>query len=494
MSNPSIIVKNLAVKLGGNTVLDDISFELEPQQHLAITGESGSGKTTLAKALSGKVFHAGTIHLSSSETTATRRVVFVEQQDHFKNLSNQSSFYYQQRYNSTEAEDAATVEQELERISLAVITESNERRNRIQEVLERFNLSYRRHTPLLQLSNGEHKRFQLVSAFLHQPQVLILDQPFIGLDVKSREALHTVINELAVHTAIIIITSIGEVPACITHIAELSKGKLKSFSKKNQFQHKIAQPILFANKPIPHTKERTDFTNAIAIKNTSVQYGEKVILNNINWQVARGEKWLLKGPNGAGKSTLLSLLTGDNPQAYANEIYLFDKRRGSGESIWDIKKNIGYISPEVHMYFDRGLSCYHAVASGFFDTMGLYRALSTAQEQVLAQWLAYFDLKSVQHKPLSSLSSGMQRLVLLARALVKNPPLLILDEPCQGLDDQLTQEFNSLIDELCVRANKTLIYVSHYDGEIPSCIDKKLELNNGHAVISNRNIKQIIAA
>jgi molybdate transport system ATP-binding protein len=221
------------------------------------------------------------------------------------------------------------------------------------------------------------------------------------------------------------------------------------------------------------------------LKNVSVQYGDKTILQNINWQVQRGDKWWIQGPNGAGKSTLLSLLTGDNPQAYANEIYLFDKRRGSGESIWDIKKKIGYISPELHWFFDKGITVYGAIASGFFDTMGLYRRLSVEQESIVAKWITYFDLNTLQHKSLSLLPSGLQRLVLLARALVKNPPMLILDEPCQGLDDNQTATFVNLIDQLVVRNNRTLLYVTHYEHEVPNCIDKKLVLNKGIATFSN---------
>ena len=148
---------------------------------------------------------------------------------------------------------------------------------------------------------------------------------------------------------------------------------------------------------------------------------------------------------------MLSLVTGDNPQAFANEIYLFDRKKGSGESIWDIKQKIGYVSPELHHYFDSGFSCFEVVASGLFDTIGLF----------------------------SQLSNGEQRLVLLTRALIKNPPLLILDEPCQGLDREVSAWFITLINDICVRMNKTLIYVSHYDEEIPLCVTKTLKLEQG---------------
>lgn len=218
------------------------------------------------------------------------------------------------------------------------------------------------------------------------------------------------------------------------------------------------------------------------MSNVAVRYNEKIIFEQVNWNVQKGDKWQVKGANGSGKSTLLSLINGDNPQAYANEIFLFDKKRGTGESIWDIKQKIGYVSPELHWYFDKSISVFETIASGFFDTMGLYRRLSEEQEMHIAKWLAVFNLSEQAFTLLSHLPVSRQRLVMLIRALIKNPALLILDEPCQGLDDQQTTDFVYLIDHFC--QDKTLIYVSHYDHEVPSCINKKLELKEGKATIT----------
>ena len=188
----------------------------------------------------------------------------------------------------------------------------------------------------------------------------------------------------------------------------------------------------------------------------------------------------MKGVNGAGKSTLISLITGDHPQAYANKVFLFDKKRGSGESIWDIKKKIGFISPELQWYFDKTISVYNTIASGFFDTIGVYKKLSEEQHFIVQQWLSFLNLTAKSQFSLSTLSTSQQRLALLARALVKNPSLLILDEPCQGLDEQQVKDFVELIDELCIQSNKTLIYVSHYENEIPKCINNVLVLEDNN--------------
>ena len=480
MNQPSIIVKNLEIKMQGNTVLDAVSFLLHNDEHLAIIGESGSGKTILAKALAGQLFYKGTIDIPSPQ-----KPLFVEQHYHFKNLANVSSdFYYQQRYNSFDAADSATVIEELVKV---VMEQANalESFHKIETLLTLLEMQPLKEAPIVQLSSGEHKRFQLIRALLAPAQILILDSPFIGLDINSRKRLQQIINETAATgITVIIICDAHEIPRCITHIVTMEKGKLKSFKAKHSgITNSLStggSNHLYNLNLLPRIEEKEhNFLVAVNMVNTSVRYSNKTILNNINWQVNRGEKWLLQGHNGAGKSTLLSLITGDNPQAYANEIYLFGKRRGHGESIWDIKQKIGYISPELHWYFDTNITCYQTIGSGFFDTIGLYRKLNTQQHNILQQWLDFLHLSHVANKPLNSISTGQQRLILLIRALVKNPPLLVLDEPCQGLDQQQKIEFVHLINKLCDKFNKTLIYVSHYQNEIPECITHVLELNRG---------------
>lgn len=223
------------------------------------------------------------------------------------------------------------------------------------------------------------------------------------------------------------------------------------------------------------------FQFAVKMVNVNVQYGDRDILQQINWAVKKGERWSVSGPNGAGKSTLLSLITGDNNKAYANEIHLFDQRRGSGESIWDIKRKIGYVSPEMHLYFDYSATCFETIASGLFDTIGLFRSLSPAQRNQVNQWIVLFHLEPVQNKALSLFSLGEQRIVLLARALIKNPPLLILDEPCQGLDSDQVNQFRQIVDDICDIFDTTLIYVSHYKEEIPESVTRFMYLREGKA-------------
>ena len=212
------------------------------------------------------------------------------------------------------------------------------------------------------------------------------------------------------------------------------------------------------------------------MRHITVRYGDAVILRGIDWTIRAGESWALLGPNGSGKTTLLSLILGDNPQVYTNNVVIFGQPRGTGESVWDIKKHIGWVSPELHLHFNDSATCFDVVASGFHDTVGLFQPASAHQRAVARQWLAQFQLLELAQQPLFSISAGLQRMVLLARALVKNPRLLILDEPCQGLDATHRDLFVRAVDALIRAGAVATIYVTHRPDEIPPSIKHVLRL------------------
>jgi molybdate transport system ATP-binding protein len=472
-------VTNLTVMLSGKPVLKDVSFDVLKGECLAIVGPSGSGKSTLIKALGGRYFANGKVDFNEKDVAPY--IVTISQQHHFKNLSNTSVFYYQQRFNSNDSDDALTVND--------VLTNAGGNKESIKEVLDLLAIGYIQYTPLIQLSNGEHKRFQLAKAVLLNADWILLDSPYIGLDIAARKMLNTILDKLiekGIH--ILLVTSYADMPSSVTHIASLENGELKKkmgrdeFEKgKNKIERKNKLPLFDdkAFESLTPVYGYDDFSVAIKMIGTNVIYNDRKILDNINWEVNKGECWNVSGHNGSGKSTLLSLVTGDNPQAFANEIYLFDRKKGSGESIWDIKQKIGYVSPELHHYFEPGCSCFDVVASGLFDTIGLFRKLSEKQKEIVNEWISLLHINTFEKRLFKQLSNGEQRLVLLARALVKNPPLLILDEPCQGLDSEVSAWFIALINDICVRMKKTLVYVSHYEEEIPPCVTYTLKLQQG---------------
>lgn len=478
--------KALTVQQGQHIILQSISFGIFAGEQWAVVGPAGCGKTTLLKALAGRQHFTGQLNFSQEYVGARRKVVLVEQQHYFKNLTNTSNFYYQQRFNSQDAHDAMTVEEDLQ-IAVSKNTLAKEELNALTEL---FDLKKLFAEKLIQLSNGENKRLQIVKALLLQPAFLLLDNPFIGLDVKSRQTLEEVLAAIAKKGIyIIMVTSADRMPFFITNVLLFRKNNTyttetiipekwneshKNVVSKFSFDHALLQQLTQTNRNVL-------FEYAVRMKNVNIQYDHK-ILDNINWEVRKGERWSLSGANGSGKSTLLSLVNADNPQAYANEIYLFDRKRGTGESIWDIKKKTGFVSPELHLYFDKRTNCFDVVASGLFDTIGLFRKLNEQQSTVVAKWMQLLKVEHLSRKFLEQLSNSEQRLVLLARALVKNPPLLILDEPCQGLDEEQSNLFIQIVNEICVKGNKTLIYVSHYVDEIPGCVTNFIKLENGKRV------------
>ncbi|MDR3713924.1 MAG: ATP-binding cassette domain-containing protein [Puia sp.] len=475
MAEKLLTLHQVSVQLGGISVLDSIDFTLHPGEQWALTGPSGSGKTVLAHTLMGRHFHSGEV------ISGSLKIAIVEQQHRFKNLVATEDLYYQQRFNASDADRTPTVRQELQEYGFTDVSAN-------AGWLDLLHVRPLLSKPLIQLSNGENKRVQLAIALSGNPGLLILDNPFLGLDVEGREILRGIMGTIGSKgISLLLITSPHEIPEAITHVAVLEKGRLMTYKKED-----------FPLPPAPREEEKLDaglleglrlltqpgsagddFSIAVGMSQVTVRYGDAVILDHIDWEVRKGEKWNLSGPNGAGKSTILSLITADNPQAYANEIILFDRRRGSGESIWDIKKKIGFVSPELHLYFDYSATCFEVIASGLFDTIGLFRTLSSGQEDNVLLWMQLLQIQELRSRRLSLLSTGQQRMVLLARALIKNPPLLILDEPCQGLDDEQIRHFRSLIDQLCEAFDTTLIYVSHYQPEIPSCVDHFLRLKEG---------------
>ena len=220
----------------------------------------------------------------------------------------------------------------------------------------------------------------------------------------------------------------------------------------------------------------SDGGDILCFRNVSIRYGERTILKPLNWTVHEGERWAVSGPNGSGKSTLLSLVCADNPQAYACDIELFGHRRGTGESIWQIKRHIGYVSPEMHRAYLKDIPAVDVVASGLNDSIGLYVRTRPEQKLICLDWMRVFDVETLADKSFLQLSSGEQRLCLLARAFVKDPELLILDEPLHGLDDRNRSLVRQIIEHFCLRPHKTLVMVTHYEEELPPCITHRLTL------------------
>ncbi|MDE7419001.1 MAG: ATP-binding cassette domain-containing protein [Muribaculaceae bacterium] len=224
-----------------------------------------------------------------------------------------------------------------------------------------------------------------------------------------------------------------------------------------------------------------------SIKDGHARYGDKTVFENFNWTIHRGECWALHGPNGSGKSLLLSMVCADNPQGYANDITLFDRRRGTGESIWEIKDAIGYVCPEMQLYFKSNDSVREIIIQGMRNSLNRYRKSTTEENEVADEWMKILEIGHLADRKFSELSSGEQRLVMVARALAKQPELMVLDEPLHGLDREHKKRIMSIISELAKKNGASLIFVSHYLEEVPECVkfwkeigDRAFQNNGSH--------------
>ncbi len=481
MRQPLVHINNFNLKHGYKTVLTDLNWTIEKGENWLLSGESGSGKTSLLKAIAGlEKATDGIVVVFDGEGNTKPVSQFIAQWYQFKNIEGVAKFYYQQRYNVQRVKDTVTAYAEIAHFA----NENNLILPEADSMLEALGFTALKHRQLIELSSGEHKKLQLIKALLLKPQLLLLDQPYTGLDVKSRANLNLLLNQVAEYDVqIILVSSETESPDCINRFAQLNNGKLEILTKQP-----TEKEIVIEEKAIPTFLMEAPVSASLTLVkmvDVKISYGNKLVLKDINWEIKAGEKWLLQGHNGSGKSTLLSLINGDHPQAYANKIDLFGNPRGSGESIWDIKQHIGLISPELHWYFDFNATVFDSIASGFFDSIGMFQKLVGYQKMVqVSEIIEYFGLTAHKNEALGTLSLGKQRLVLLARTIIKNPELLILDEPCQGLDRLQTQQFNNLIDGLCT-TNRTLIYVSHNDDQLPKKLTHQLILNQGE-VLENR--------
>lgn len=482
-----IQLKNVFVKRGSVEVLHDINVEIQEGEKVAILGGNASGKSTLLDLLGGKTFPSRGKLVKPHYS----KIALVHRDYSFHKVVGAAYQYYQQRYHAFDSEIGPTLWEVIQNQvkPLGTVDDNSVELPPlvydeivVQQVAEQMNISHLLQRKVTTLSNGETRRALIALSLLKNPALLLLDNPVTGLDEKSKSSLKSVLSNLKI--TVVIVCGHHDIPEGFNRRLVLKKGKLRD--KSNSLSDiSLEQQIFKAKESLSNQIDKTflnDFKVAFSITNGWVHYGQKKALDKINWQVKAGEKWALMGPNGSGKSTLLSLIMADNPQAYQNDITLFDQKRGSGESIWELKKRTGFISPEYHMYFPKNQRVWKVVASGLFDTIGLLKELNKDQEDTLNLYLNLLNIEATKERPLNELSTGEQRQVLLARALIKNPPLLVLDEPCQSLDYSHMVYFRDLIDKVVSTLNKTLIYVTHNKEEIPACVNKTLYLADGEVL------------
>ena len=459
---PYLQLNNIQPRLAELQFAEPVNWTMCESEVWAILGPNGAGKSVLSGLIAGKIVskNDGEIRYGfDTDDFKVWRDVQVLAFDSVYGLADFREAYYQQRWHSSENDEMPTVGNMLGA-------------DADPEILGLFSVDTLQEKKVNYLSSGELRKFLITKALLEKPKLLIIDNPYIGLDAGSRETLKNALRNLSGFSTakvIFIFSDPADIPDFVTHILPVEK-------------RKVGKPTPLSGTRKSETEKRTFSTcshhpvSIVELNDITIRYGSKIVLEGINWRIGKGEKWVLSGPNGSGKSTLLSLINADHPQAYANDITLFGRKRGVGQSIWEVKKRIGYISPEMHTHYYQNIPAIDVVGSGLFDTIGTVYRCNSEQAEKAFKWLEYFGIAHLHDRSFIYLSSGEQRLVLLARAFVKEPELLILDEPLHGLDAVNKTKVLSIIDAYASQSGITLIYVTHYLDEVPSCATYRFEL------------------
>ena len=423
----------------------------------AVVGPNGSGKTTLGKVIERGRYGFGNRVKFAREGMTVKMLTFTD----IHSFTGVDVLRYDQRLESSENEYVPTVGEIFARVAADPMWMELCNRLRLHGILgKKINF----------LSSGELRKLLIINALLSAPEILVLDNPFIGLDASSRTELRDTLVALrsrGLHI-VLLLSDPAELPAEADGVIWLEACRFVSHPASVPDSAVEEKPITL---PAP-SHEIPPHTVAFSIRDGHARYGGRSVFEGVTWQVNRGERWMLTGPNGSGKSLLLSMVCGDNPQAYANEIVLFDRRRGSGESIWDIKNNIGYTCPEMQLYFRSRLPVRGIVVEGMRSVLERFAPHTPAEEADADAWLECLGIAPLADRDFSTLSSGEQKVVLLARAFARQPALLVLDEPFQGLDPQVRERMRRVIDTLVDTRRSSLIFVTHYPDELPSSVTR----------------------
>lgn len=455
-----------------NLILPEL--HIKKGESWAFVGANASGKSSLARALAGELIAAkGTV------SNGFRQAVRLSLEQLQKLVSDEW-----QRNNT---DMLSPDEEDTGRTTAEIIQEEVRDEARCRQLAETFGIASLLTRRFKYLSTGETRKTLLCQALMAQPDLLVLDEPFDGLDVASRANLAQVLAQLHQqgHTLVLVLNRFDDIPDFIDKVGVLAECELTHVGSREAILAEalvaqLAHSESLQGMALPEADDATaktalpPDTPLIVLRDGVVSWNDRRIIHSLNWTVNPGEHWQIVGPNGAGKSTLLSLVTGDHPQGYSNDLTLFGRRRGSGETIWEIKQHIGYVSSSLHLDYRVSSSVRNVILSGYFDSIGLYQAVSDRQQKLAAQWLHLLGMQSEADKPFHALSWGQQRLVLIARALVKHPALLILDEPLQGLDAINRQLVRRFVDVLIGENTTQLLFVSHHAEDAPQAITHRL--------------------
>ncbi len=454
----------------GKELLAEIgSVTVAPHDLIVLIGGNGSGKTSVARAF------AGDLKLKSGDAPQNYHPVLVSFEKQMQ--------LFEDDYNMRNS-DSTTQKEEIG-ITVSDLLENADPAIK-DEVIEAMNLRLLLDKPLRQLSGGEGRKALLAQALCSKPNLMVLDTPFDALDVQTRKNLLKLINEIHIRyetPTVLIVNRPSEIPDTLTKMGIITDCRVSKLASREEIESDPDAKALLGyaempNVSLPRTPAKFALKQIpsgpiVQLRNIHIEY-QRVIFDRFNFTVNPGEHWHIMGPNGAGKSTLLSLITGDNPLVYANDVTVFGMKRGSGESIWDIKKYYGAVSGALHLDYRVSSPAINVILSGFYDSIGLYAHPGDDEMYAARQWLKIAGLADKEHTSFKALSFGQQRMLLIIRSMVKTPPLLILDEPLQGLDGFARAQVKAFISYIMRNGKTSVLFVSHHEEDIPEGFTNRL--------------------
>lgn len=501
---PIISLEDVAVRLGSRVLLKGTNWRIRPGENWALLGPNGSGKTSLAKALAGRVpvVQGQVTRRAAGEGCAESppeadAVAYVSPEQH-KELLKKEELALDARDYSGRVHEITTVG---DVILNRVPAEGPGIRLRLAELANRLGIQALVDKDIQSLSSGEMRKTLIARALMKTPRLLILDEPFDGLDRAACRGLSAIIERLMTENVQVVLATHRreELLPGITHLMLLRDGSVRLAGKREDVLKEARDavtdtlgvgaaprgPLRVAPPPVGKEDGQIEAEAQrvlIRMRAVTVAYKGVRVLDRVDWTMRSGENWMILGPNGAGKSTLLRLIHADHPQAHANDIHLFGKRVGSAENIWEIKARIGLVSAHLQARYRHGIRALEVICSGFFDSVGLYRACTRDQIETARRWARKLGVGAWVEQDFSRLSYGQRQLVLIARAMVKSPLLLILDEPCDGLDGVNRKNLLRILEQIGSRSASNLLYVTHQPEDRLPCITHTLKLDRGRVV------------
>ncbi|MCB1650000.1 MAG: ATP-binding cassette domain-containing protein [Pseudomonadales bacterium] len=488
MSQEIVYIENALSRVNAEAVLKIPQFSIRSGQHWCLFGGNGAGKSLCARLLL-KALPSGAAHVHYAEGMDPARDVLTvsfEEQQRLWTLDNRHDI---SEYSSDARDPGTTV--------ASLVLGGSAADERFHDILRSLGLLELQGRGIRFLSSGQCRKAMLAQALYQRPRLLILDEPLESID---REAQGHITEALArwmspQTSTLLLCRRERDILPGITHLAlmdalaMIAQGSIESMRHDARFveicQRRTALPDTLPA-PVPGRRRFAPLPEGaalISLRGVSASYGERRVLHELSWSMKPGQHTLIEGPNGCGKSTLLSLINGENHMAYGQDITLFGRRRGSGETVWDIKARFGVVSNEIHNRYVKGWRVLDVVVSGFFDSVGLYDDAGAGEQQAARQWLQALGIADLARRFYHTISFGQQRLVLLARAMVKYPSVLILDEPCVGLDEQTRTLILAITDRIAATTPTQILFVSHTRGEAPACINQWLSFTAQGVVI-----------